>query len=271
MNTSIRYRTILLLATTAWAGCADLTNITNTTVPAKTTVSMDETGRCSESMRLIGLDRTIALGKPSKPNSQTVDAIYWCTKAAGSGDVTAQIGLARIYEHGVGTPVNKSEALRWYKAAGSKGNPEAQFKVGLMYGRGEGIPVDKLEATRWYQKAAEGGLADAQYYMGYRYEHGKGITQDFINAAKWYSRAAEQGNISSMDGLGSLYLDGHGVPQSLVEAYKWFNLAAVSGEQTLISKRDKLAGKLTANQLAEGQKLASDWARTHRVGKQLTQ
>jgi TPR repeat protein len=103
--------------------------------------------------------------------------------------------------------------------------------------------------------------------MGYRYEHGKGITQNYPEAVRWYTKAAEQGNVSALNGLGGLYLAGHGVPQSQIDAYKCYNLAAASGKPEFIAERDKLAAKLTPAQLADGQKLASDWARMHPVGK----
>jgi hypothetical protein len=40
-------------------------------------------------------------------------------------------------------------------------------------------------------------------------------------------------------------------------------LAAVSGNKEYIANRDRMAKKLGASQLAEGQKLASDWAKKH--------
>ena len=200
-------------------------------------------------------------------SSGNLDALYWCTKAAEKGDARAQFALAGLYERGIGTPANQPEAIRWYQTAARNGHPEAQFKVGLMYGRGEGLPQDKNEATRWYKKAAEQGYPEAQFYMGYRYEHGKGITQNYAEALRWYGKAAEQGNVSALNGLGTLHLAGHGVPQNQVEAYKWFNLAAVSGEREYIDNRDKVAGKLSPAQLAEGQRLASEWAKTHSIGK----
>ena len=209
---------------------------------------------------------------PKSPTaaSQSVDAMYWCSKAAEKGDVKSQVALAGLFERGVGTPVSLPDALRWYKSAADKGSAEAQFKVGQMYGRGQGVPMDRNEASRWYIKAAEQGLPEAQYYMGYRYEHGKGIAQSYPDAVRWYSKAAEQGNLSAIYSLGQMNQAGHGVPQNRLEAYKWFNLAATSGIKELIASRDKAAARLTPAQQVEGQRLASDWAKTHTIGKTLT-
>lgn len=226
-----------------------------------------EAAQCGEARSRI---TPMAPGASVKPPSGNLDALFWCTKAAEKGDAKAQFVLAGLHERGVGTPANPAEAIRWYKTAARNGYAEAQFKVGLLYGRGEGVPQDKNEATRWYKKAAEQGHPEAQFYMGYRYEHGKGISQNYAEALRWYGKAAEQGNVSALNGLGSLYLAGHGVPQNQVEAYKWFNLAAASGEREYIANRDQVAAKLSPSQLAEGQRLASEWAKTHAIGKKAT-
>jgi len=229
----------------------------------------DEVAQCASQVRSINASR-LTQASVSGPTKPAIDLLFWCTKAAEKGDAKSQFVLASLYDRGMGVPASQQVALRWYKASANAGYPEAQFRVGQMYGRGEGVPVDKNEATRWYIKAAEQGHAEAQYYMGYRYEHGKGIAQNYAEAVRWYSKAAEQGNLAAMNGLGSLNKQGHGVPQNQLEAYKWFNLAATSGEREYITNRDKVAVNLTPSQLAEGQRLASEWARAHPVGKPTT-
>jgi len=231
--------------------------------------SADEVAQCASQVRSINSSR-LSQASVSGTTKPAIDLLFWCTKAAEKGDAKSQFVLASLYERGIGVPANQQEALRWYKASANAGYPEARFRVGQIYGRGEGVPVDKNEATRWYIKAAEQGHAEAQYYMGYRYEHGKGIAQNYAEAVRWYSKAAEQGNLAAMNGLGSLNKQGHGVPQNQLEAYKWFNLAATSGEREYLTNRDKVAASLTPSQLAEGQRLASEWARVHPVGKPAT-
>jgi len=60
-----------------------------------------------------------------------------------------------------------------------------------------------------------------------------------------------------------MYFTGNGVPQDHVEAYKWMSLAArlASGEfqKTSAERRDTIAKEMTAAQLAEAQKQASEW------------
>lgn len=261
-----------LLTCAALSGCELLPVSLSTPAPPRVTAASDAATRCGDHLRAVDKARIgVSAAQPASGSSSgSLGALYWCTEAAKQGDAKSQYALAGIYERGVGTAPNPTEAQRWYKTSARNGYAAAQFRVGRMYGLGAGVPQDRDEATRWYIKAANQGYPEAQYYMGYRYEHGKGITQNYIEARRWYVKAAEQGNVSALNGLGRLHLAGHGVPQNQVEAYKWFNLAAVSGEPEFIANRDALAGKLTPAQLAEGQRLASDWAKSHALGKAAT-
>ena len=47
--------------------------------------------------------------------------------------------------------------------------------------------------------------------------------------------------------------------QDYVLAHMWFNLAAAQGEKVATDLRDSLAKKMTSAQIAEAQKLASEW------------
>lgn len=70
--------------------------------------------------------------------------------------------------------------------------------------------------------------------------------------------AAEQGDSDGQLFLAAFYRDGHGVPQDYVQAYMWFNLAA-SHNSDIDYVRDKLAERMTQEQIAEGQKLSREW------------
>ena len=251
--------TVMALVAT---GCSTLTPNSPVATPEAKAVEVpeNESIACANQVKAFSQTPSAGSGKTQKP---AVDLLFWCTKAAEKGDARSQWALAGLYERGIGVTASQTEALRWYKASAAQGNADAQFRVGQIYGRGEGVAQDRNEATRWYLKAAEQGHVEAEYYMGYRYQHGKGATQNFPEAVRWYSKAAEWGNTQAMHGLGSLYLLGQGVPQNQVEAYKWFNLAAVSGEKEFTQSRDRLAKKLSSAQLAEGQRLASEWVKKH--------
>ncbi len=64
--------------------------------------------------------------------------------------------------------------------------------------------------------------------------------------------------------LGTLYANGLGVERDDVQAHMWFNLAAsqTRGHKTrrrLMRKRNRVAARLTPEQLAEAQRLAQEW------------
>jgi TPR repeat protein len=132
-----------------------------------------------------------------------------------------------------------------------------------MYLHGQGVPQDYAEAVRWFRKAAEQGLASAQSNLGAMYHEGQGVVQDYAEAIRWFREAAEQGDAAAQFNLGNMYHDGKGVPQDYVQAHMWVNLAASrsSGDdqKKYATARDFLAGKMTAQQIAEAQRLARDW------------
>lgn len=127
-----------------------------------------------------------------------------------------------------------------------------------MYDDGHGVTQDYAEAVKWYRKAAEQGYALAQYNLGAMYGNGNGVTQDYAEAVKWLRKAAEQGYASAQFYLGVGYYKGEGVIQDNVYAHMWWNIAASLGDADASKNRDIVAKKMTAEQLAEAQRLARE-------------
>jgi len=92
-----------------------------------------------------------------------------------------------------------------------------------MYTNGRGVALDDTQAVYWYRKAAEQGYSHAQHNLGYMYANGKGIAEDYILA------------------------------------YMWANLAAGQGVDSLSLKKD-LKEVMTQGQIAEAQRLSSEWS-----------
>ena len=144
-----------------------------------------------------------------------------------------------------------------------------ESKADQALGRG-----DYVAAFRLYLPLANEGLADAQFAVGWMYTKGKGVPQDYAEAVKWLRKAADQGDASAQSQLGWMYeaprgKGGKGISQNHVEAYKWYDLAAshypasAKGKSKRAAKsRDKVAAKMTPQQIAEAQKLARDWKPT---------
>ena len=141
----------------------------------------------------------------------------------------------------------------------TKQDSTSRFNLGFEYYQKE----DYEAALVWFKLAAEQGFANALYNLGVMYDQGQGVAQDYKEAVRWYRKAAEQGHASSQFILGSMYDDGRGVPQDYFQAHLWYNLAAsqLTGEdrETAVTNRDKMAEKMTSDQIAEAQRLAREW------------
>ena len=122
---------------------------------------------------------------------------------------------------------------------------------------------DYSTAFKLYGKLAEQGNADAQYRLGRMYDEGIGVSQDYKQAVLWFAKAAEQGDTKAQNCLGLMYTEGEGVLQDYIKAHMWQNIASASGEEDARTNRDKVAGMMTQEQIAEAQELASEWMEKH--------
>jgi TPR repeat protein len=153
-------------------------------------------------------------------------------------------------------------ALRLYRPLAEQGDAKAQTYLGIMYDAGHGVPQDDAEAVKWWRKAAEQGNALAEMALGRAYRFGLGVQRDDAEAVKWWRKAAEQDDAGALFTLGLNYEVGDGVLQDYLLAYMWMNLAAAHGERGAAISRDKLAAKMTPDQIAEAQRLAREWKPT---------
>ena len=71
-------------------------------------------------------------------------------------------------------------------------------------------------------------------------------------------RAAEQGDARAQYTLGDMYAKGEGVLEDYVQAYAWTILAVAQGHERAIKAKDLLRKEMTAEQVAEAQKLAAE-------------
>lgn len=121
---------------------------------------------------------------------------------------------------------------------------------------------DYTAALIEFRPLAEQGYRLAQYTLGLMYAQGQGVPQDYTQAVKWFGRAAGQGVPQARFELGMLYARGLGVPQDYILAHAWINLAAASAEPAdaryYARERDALAARMTDEQLATAQRVASE-------------
>jgi hypothetical protein len=117
-----------------------------------------------------------------------------------------------------------------------------------------GQDVSDFEETK---RLAEQGEAYAQYNLGLMYDEGEGVPENNAEAVRWYRLAAEQGYARAQSDLGFMYSNGEGVPQNNVRAYIWYSVAAAQGNETARTNRDIISERLTPDQLARGQDIAT--------------
>jgi hypothetical protein len=187
---------------------------------------------------------------------RVAEAVKWFRKAAEQGNAPAQCYLGLYYAH---IDIDEAEAVKWFRKAAEQGEPIAQGNLGELYCMGRGVPQNYAEGVKWLRKSAEQGKADSQCDLGNVFFLGKGVPQDYVEAVKWYRKAAEQGDAAAQYFLGYIFYKGEGVPQDYVAAYKWINLAAAQGNTNAIFGRDVVAVDMTSEQIAKGQKLASEF------------
>ena len=114
---------------------------------------------------------------------------------------------------------------------------------------------------------AEEGDPSAQLTLGTRYETGIGVPQDTLEAVRWYRLGADQGHPGSLWSLGTMYAYGLGVTQDDMQAHLWSSLTVSRASGALLQKavraRDRVAARLTPDQLVESELLAREWQANH--------
>jgi len=186
-------------------------------------------------------------------------ATKWYRLAAEQRYADSQFNLGKRYDDGEVVAEDNEAAVAWYRLAAEQGHSVAQYNLGVMYHIGEGILQDYKAAARWTRLAAEQGEVLAQYNLGYMYDNGEVEQEDKKSAAKWYRLSAEQGYSTAQAVLGFMYAKGEGVSQDYIQARLWLNLAAVQGSKMGSQYRDIVEKKMTPAQIAEADKLASEW------------
>ena len=155
------------------------------------------------------------------------------------------------------------KALTIWQPLADAGDAESQYGLGMMYGNGFGVPMDDALALKWYGMAAEQGHSGAQCNLAVMHQNGWGVPLNEEEAVRLYSLAADQGVSEAMLALGRHFAMDFSEAYDPVKAYKWFSLAVLQNDIDANSKRDSIAAKLTAEQIAEGNALVDVWSSSH--------
>lgn len=146
----------------------------------------------------------------------------------------------------------------WQEPADS-GDADAAYGMGLLYGNGFGVDMDDAMALRYYGIAAEQGHGDAAFSLAVMHQNGWGVPMDEMTANEWYLVAAGKGHTEAQMALGRWYAMDFQDSYDPVEAYKWFSLAEKLGDFGAQEKREFMASRMTAEQLARADALVETW------------
>ena len=125
-------------------------------------------------------------------------ALYWYTKAAERGNVTAISNLGYCYYYGRSIPVDMKKAFEMYCKAALLGDMAARYKCGDMYLNGYYVEQDQRTAFCIY-KAVQDDMGDDRDYpyadvcrrLGTCYHKAQGVKADLLHAWERLHRAAE--------------------------------------------------------------------------------
>ena len=154
-------------------------------------------------------------------------------------------------------------ALAIWQPLADAGDAESQYGLGMMYGNGFGVAMDDALAIKWYGLAVEQGHAGALCNLAVMHQNGWGVPLNEEEAIRLYSLAAEQGVAEAMLAMGRHFAMDFSESYDPVQAYKWFSLAALMDNIDAASKRDHIADKLTAEQVADGNAMIGLWSSGH--------
>jgi TPR repeat protein len=193
------------------------------------------------------------LGFSSRVLQLYPEAVKWTLRSVAQGLPEAQLHLGLLYQHGQGLPVSPAKAVQQFELAAAQGLAEAQYMAGMMYCCGDGVKRDSARALRWFTQAAAQGHDKAQLHLGRMYAQGEGVAIDKEKGRKWLLAAAEQRVPEAQYQLGKMYAQGGAGASDNVQAYIWFSLAVAGGYSDAAAPRDKVASKLSPEQLVNAQ------------------
>ncbi|MDR0789597.1 MAG: sel1 repeat family protein [Bacteroidales bacterium] len=156
-------------------------------------------------------------------------------RKAKSGNVQAQVELAKQYYSGIGQLQNYKQALVWFEKAAKGGNVDAMYQAATMREEGKGCEANIREAFNYYLKAAERGNIPSQIKVAMMYEQGQGTVKSEARAYLWYRVCADRDDILACRKVGDYYAEGNVVGKDHTEAKLWYEKAlSAAGKDTSV-------------------------------------
>lgn len=171
-------------------------------------------------------------------------SLYWFTKAAETGSVTAMTKLGLIYLSDNTSYNDSQKAFIWLSKAANQGEGEAQLKLADLYTKGVGTSKDMQLAEKWRKHATAMGFKSS--------ESGFGLEVSARNL-DYFKNSAAQGNRDAMHNLAMYYLGTEDT--TISQAIYWLKKAAEAGSTESMS----VLGGIYASEKFKNEKEAFAW------------
>ena len=187
--------------------------------------------------------------QPSCSSIHTWNELYACQREANTGNASAAVKVAEIYESGSNLYVGDTlltqlrnhvedikiselrrldrdikEAFRWWVKAADLGNSQALRKVSDEYYNGYNIAKNKALSEKYLEAAADRGSEWALLVRASKLEE-----TDPVEAGDIYLHLARKNNCFAQKRLSVAYLEGDILKRNPTQAYFWSLLSGVGG------------------------------------------
>ncbi|WP_180287776.1 tetratricopeptide repeat protein [Janthinobacterium sp. 35] len=148
-------------------------------------------------------------------------------RVAETGDVEAQLELARMLQLGVGTPQDTAQSMAWIRKSAEGGYAPAQAALGLAYAVGGKVPIDRVQGEYWLRQGVAQGDALAQTILALEFIDGDSSAEEQALAITWLKAAAnEQHFVPAYNALGEHLMRAAVDEQGRGEAFHWYDRSA---------------------------------------------
>lgn len=148
-------------------------------------------------------------------------------RVAETGDVEAQLELARMLQLGVGAPQDTALSMAWVRKSAEGGYAPAQSALGLAYTVGGKVPIDRVQGEYWLRKGVAQGDALAQTILALEFIDGDSSAEEQALAITWLTKAAlEEHFVPAYNALGEHLMRAAVDEQERGEAFHWYYRSA---------------------------------------------
>lgn len=186
---------------------------------------------------------------------ESIAAFAETRRVAETGDVEAQLELARMLQLGVGAPQDTAQSMAWIRKSAENGYAPAQAALGLAYAVGGKVPIDRVQGEYWLRQGVAQGDALAQTILALEFIDGDSSAEEQALAITWLKAAAnEQHFVPAYNALGEHLMRAAVDAQDRGEAFAWYDRSAREKQPA------GMRNLARAHELGLGVKQSDKWA-----------